>query len=468
MASGLTRRSLLKKTALLAGVAAGTQFARGPIVLAEGASNQKLRCAVIGCGGRGGSHVGAALRERIVALVDVDEKKLAGALKNVTDPKNLEKYQLKAADASAIKTFTDFRKMFDEMAKEIDAVFVATPDHNHAAAAMRAIKLGKHVYCEKPLTHDIWEARALGEAAKQHKVMTQMGNQGHCGDGYRRLVEYIRAGAIGTIKEMHTWCDNSICPCGGTAGRPPTKPVPEGLHWEEWLGTAPFREYHDNLHPARWRGWWDFGSGLLGDWGCHMADGAHWVLDYRMPTGIEVVKSADGGAEMFPAVNTIKYNFPAAGGRPAVTYYWWDGMVGGKAHRPQMADELEAKHNRKLGGKGTLYVGDKGIMYTGAYGGGTCFLPDELKAKVPEPEKTLPRNGDIFGEFLAACKGGPKPTSNFTDAGGPLTELLLLGILGMRAGQGATLEWDAANLKCTNKPELNKYVKREYRKGWEM
>jgi hypothetical protein len=199
-----------------------------------------------------------------------------------------------------------------------------------------------------------------------------------------------------------------------------------------------------------------------------MADGAHWILDYRMPSSIEVVKSAEGGTEMFPAINTIKYNFPAVGKQPAIAYYWWDGIADGKPHRPSVADELEQKYNRKLGGKGSLYIGDKGIMYTGAYGGGTSFLPDELKTQVPEPEKTLPRNGDIFAEFIQACKGGAPTTSNFTDSGGPLTELLLLGILGMRAGEGKKIEWDAKNLKCTNIPELNQYVKRQYRKGWEV
>jgi predicted dehydrogenase len=467
MADRLTRRTFLKTSALVAGTAAGLGLIHGPTLLGAGAKGQKLRCALVGVQGRGGSHLGAAAGEHIVAMTDVDVGHLDGARKFLTDPKNVEKHKLESQNVAAIKTYADFRKMFDECGKNIDAVFIAIPDHNHAAVAMMAIKMGKHVYCEKPLTHDIWEARALGQAAKQYKVQTQMGNQGHCGDGYRRLVEYIRAGAIGTVKEVHTWCDNSICPCGGTGGRPPTKPVPAGVDWDQWIGTAPFREYHDNLHPAKWRGWWDFGSGLLGDWGCHMADGAHWILNYRMPTSIEVVKSAEGGVEMFPAINTIKYSFPAEGSQPAVTYYWWDGLVAkGKPHRPELADELEKKYDRKLGGKGSLYVGDKGVMYTGAYGGGTSFLPPERQKEIPEPEKTLPRNGEIFQEFIGAAKGGPACTSNFTDAGGPLTELLLLGILGMRAGQGATIEWDAANLKCTNKPELNKYVKREYRKGW--
>jgi predicted dehydrogenase len=468
MAGGLTRRDFFRKSAVVAGAAAGLSLVRGPIILAADASRQNLRCAVIGCGGRGQSHLAAAGTEQVVALANVDEGHMAKALQFLGDPKNVEKHKLAPQNTAAIKTYADFRNLFDEMGKNIDAVFVATPDHNHTAAAMRAIRLGKHVYCEKPLTHDIWEARALGEAAKQYKVQTQMGNQGHCGDGYRRLVEYVRAGAIGTVKEIHTWCDNSICPCGGTAGRPATKPVPAGLHWEEWIGTAPFRNYHDNLHPARWRGWWDFGSGLLGDWGCHMADGAHWILDYRMPTSIEVVKSAEGGTEMFPAINTIKYNFPAVANQAAVTYYWWDGVVSGKPHRPPVADELEKTHNRKLGGKGSLYIGDKGVMYTGAYGGGTSFLPAERQKEIPDPPKTLPRNGEIFEEFIKACKGGAPTTSNFTDSGGPLTELLLLGILGMRAGQGKKIEWDAANLKCTNIPELNQYVKRQYRKGWEV
>ena len=461
-----SRRRFLK-TVAVAGTA-GVGLARGPVILAEGAPASRLRTAVIGCGGRGRSHLGTAIGERLVALCDVDDKRLQTAMKFITDPKTLKRHKLSAVDAGSVKQYTDFRKMLDEMHKNIDVVFVATPDHNHAAAVMRAIKYGKHVYCEKPLTHDIWEARALAEAAREHKVVTQMGNQGHCGEGYRRLVEYIQSGAIGTVTETHTWCDNSICPCVGTAGRPPTKPVPAGLHWEEWLGTAPYRDYHDNLHPARWRGWWDFGSGLLGDWACHLIDGVPWSLNLRHATSVEAVESTDGGQEMFPAWNCICWQFPARGAQPPVTAYWWDGKKGGKGNRPPLADELEKKHGRKLGGKGSLYIGNKGIMYTGAYGGGTSFLPAERKKEVPEPEKTLPRNGSIFSEFIQACKGGATTTSNFPDSAGPLTEMILLGILAMRAGPGKKLLWDGPNLKCTNVPAVNRYVKRDYRKGWEV
>ena len=468
MALRISRRSFLKTTALAGGLLAGAGLARGPIVLAADARKDKLKVAVIGCGGRGQSHLGAALGEEIVALCDVDSKTLDNSRKWMTDPKTLEKHKLQSVATDKIKTYDDFRKMYDAVGKSLDAVFVATPDHNHAAAAMRAIKMGKHVYVEKPLTHDLWEARALAEAAREHKVVTQMGNQGHCGEGYRRLVEYIQAGAIGTVTETHTWCDNSICPCGGSGGRPEAKPVPAGVNWEAWIGTAPWRDYHDNLHPFKWRAWWDFGSGLLGDWACHLIDGVPWSLNLRHAASVEVLESTDGGKEMFPAWNVVRWDFPAEGSRAAVKAFWYDGKKDGKGNRPALADELEKKYNRKLGGKGSLYVGDKGIMYTGAYGGGVSFLPAERQKEIPEPAKSLPRNGESFDEFLKACKGECKSTSNFPDAAGPLTEMILLGILAMRAGPGQKVLWDGPGLKCTNVPALNQYVKRQYRKGWEV
>jgi hypothetical protein len=270
-----TRRAFLKQAALALGAAS---MASAPSLLAQRSPNAKLAVAVIGCGGRGEVSLEAALGEELVAIVDVDDSRLAAAAR-------------KASERNAHpRTFSDYRRMFDAMHKDLDAVMVATPDHHHAPASLRGLKLGKHVFCEKPLCHDVAEARALANAARRQKVTTMMGNQGHCGDGYRRLCEYIWGGAIGDVLETHSW---SGFVNGGTGSRPPSKPVPAGLRWDQWLGPAPYRDYHEGLHPLYWRYHCDFGTGGLGDWGCHNLDGVFWALKLEQPDTIVTSAPAD-------------------------------------------------------------------------------------------------------------------------------------------------------------------------------
>lgn len=474
MTSHFTRRQWLGRAA---GAAAGACAAGRLTILAGEAPSNKLGAAVIGSGGQGGASIRAALGERLIALVDVDEGRLAAAAKN---------FEQRSKGATKPKTFFDFRKMLDECHKDLDVVFVATPDHTHASATMAAIRLGKHCFCEKPLTHDIAEARAIAQAASKHKVMTQMGNQGHSGEGYRRLCEYIWAGAIGNVLETHTWIGMVN---GGTGGRPPAKPVPPGLHWDQWLGPAAWRDYHDGVHPGAWRGWWSFGGGSLADWGCHQSDGVFWALKLAEAPSctIECLEMHGGSDERFPIGTRLRLDFPARGAMPPVKVFWYDGqvkntdperkdkdgrMLATVPNAPPMAAELEKKHgcsfDRGFGGGGTLYIGDKGIMYTHNYGGGPRIIPEEQHKAFPVPPATIPRvKGGHFGDFLRACREGTPSSADFSYSG-PLTEFVLLGQLAMKAGVGVKLEWDAAKVQVANLPELNRWVSRERRKGWEL
>ncbi|HEY0455143.1 MAG TPA: Gfo/Idh/MocA family oxidoreductase [Verrucomicrobiae bacterium] len=442
-----SRRAFIKRSSLFASAAAGAYWTAAPAILSAASPNSKLGIAVIACGGMGGGNPEVAAKERLVALVDVDDKKLAEAIKKV---------QAKVPDP---QTFYDYRRMFDKCHKDIDAVLIATPDHHHAPAAMRAIQLGKHVFCQKPLAHDLFEVRSLAQAARKHKVQTQMGNQGHSGEGYRRLCEYIWAGAIGNVLETHSLMQRSF---GGTGGRPPTKPVPAGLHWDEWIGPAPFRDYHDGLHPSDWRNWTDFGTGTLGDMGCHLLDGAFWALKLgdAKKFSIECTQQVGGTVEKFAQNNIIKWEFPARGDMPPVKVFSHDTQW------PDSIKELETKFQDKFGG-GTIYVGDKGCMFTGTYGENPRILPKAKHEEFPAPPKTIPRSkAGVMGDFLAACKGEEPASSNFS-VSGPFTEFVLTGILASRAGTGKKLEWDVARLKCTSHAEVNQWVKRKYRKGWE-
>lgn len=443
--AGTTRRRFLKRSAAIAGA---TAIFGLPNILSARAANEKLGIAVIGCGGQGSGNPGIAAGERLVALVDVDNKRLGDAV---------TKLEAKVRDP---KTYYDYRKMFDECHKDLDAVLIATPDHHHAPASIRAIQLGKHVFVEKPMTWCLYEARKLTESSRKFKVATQMGNQGHSGEGYRRLCEYIWAGAIGNVTETHSLMTRNF---GGSGGRPAKKDVPAGLHWDEWLGPASVRDYHDGLHPFSWRSWSEFGTGTLGDMGCHILDGVFWALklgEARKFT-IECLHQKGGSKEMFPQHNHLRWELPARGDMPAVKVNSYDNEW------PELVKELEKRFGEKFGG-GTLYVGEKGIMHTGTYGDNLRILPREKHEAFPRPVPTIPRSRHgVKGDFLAACKGGSPASSSF-DYAGPFTEFVLTGVLASRAGMGRKIEWDVDQLLCTNDKDVNQWVKREYRQGWEV
>ncbi len=447
MSQGQSRRKFLKVSAAAAGAAALASVSQGPLVLAQQSPGDKLRVAVIGAGGMGGYSVGCALRESFVAMADVDEKTIAKVMKD------------SVKDAAKPKIYYDYRKMLDECHKEIDVVLIATPDHQHAPAAIRAINYGKHVFCQKPLAHNIAECYALAKAAKEKKVLTQMGNQGYCGEAIRRVTEYIAAGAIGDVVETHTLLDRNF---GGSGGRPASKPVPAGVHWDEWIGPAPYRDYHDGLHPFSWRNWKAFGTGTIGDMACHRV--AYPFMALRLwevkKFTVECLNTKNGSDEMYPQDNVVCYHIPARDKFPACKCYVYDHQ----ALRPEVMKEMERKYQAKWS-EATLFVGTKGYLNNHSR-----IMPESEHQKFPVPAKTLPRaKGHGPVEDLYACiRTGGTPVSNFTDAGGPLTAIALTGHLAQYAGVGGKIEWDMEKMECTNKPEMNRFVRREYRKGWEV
>ena len=358
--------------------------------------------------------------------------------------------------------------MLDKEAANIDAVTVGTPDHIHAVAAMAAIRAGKHVYCQKPLTHTLHECRELTKAAHAAGVATQMGNQGHASEGARLTNEWIRAGIIGEVREVHVWSDRAGRLWKQGIGRPTdTPPVPSTLDWNLWLGPIHERPYHPAYCPVSWRGWRDFGTGAMGDMGCHIIDHPVWALELGPPTAVEATCTLDGSFladnkpnfETYPIASLISYEFPARGALPAVHMTWYEGGL-------MPPTPAEMPEGRRLPDNGVLYVGSKGKMFHSSHGGMPELLPAALHEAARQVPKTMPRSIGHYEEWLAACKGGSKPVSNF-DYAGPLTEIALVGVLAMRA-PGKRLLWDSPNLKVTSAPEVNEFIHTEYRKGWTL
>jgi predicted dehydrogenase len=348
--------------------------------------------------------------------------------------------------------------MFDEMHGDIDAVVVATPDHTHAPATMLALKHGKHCYTEKPLTHSIHEARVLTAEAGERKLATQMGNQGHAGEGYRLLCEWIWDGAIGDVTEVHAWTDRPAGWWPQGVDRPKPAEVPKGLHWDLWLGPAPARPYAPGYHPSLWRGWFDFGTGALGDMGCHILDGAFWALRLRNCTSVDV-KSSGHNNDSFPARSITTYEFPARGEMPPCRVTWHDA---GRTPPRELAGLTGKEKYPKCG---SLFVGRKGKILI-PHGGRPRLIPEQLMKEYKRPERTIRRsNGGQWTEWVRACKGDRPAASSFGYSG-PLTEMVLLGVLAQRVSR--KILWDAAAMKVTNLPEANRHVRSEYRKGWTL
>jgi predicted dehydrogenase len=402
------------------------------------APSEKLNIACIGIGGMGASDTQQVSAENIVALCDVDWKHAADTFKKFPNARQ----------------YRDFRRMLDKEGKNLDAVTVSTPDNIHAVAAMAAIKMGKHVYCQKPLAHDIYEVRRLTEAAREHKVATQMGIQIHAEPAVKYVVEIIKSGMIGKVRKVDIWSGKNW---GGGTRPEGSEPVPETLDWDLWLGPAPWRPYYSRVYqPGNWRRWWDFGTGTLGDMGCHIIDPVWWALDLNYPTSVEA-RPGDFNDETYPTATVVKWEFPARGGLPPVTVTWYDG-----ANRPPRPQELEPE--RKLPGEGGLYYGEKGTLLAPHMGNPRLIPESKMKGfKMPEP--FLGRGVDHYQEWIRACKGGPKPSANF-DYSGPLSETILFGNVAALAGE--KLYWDGPNLKVTNLPEANKHLRRKYREGWRL
>ncbi|NLH43372.1 MAG: Gfo/Idh/MocA family oxidoreductase [Planctomycetes bacterium] len=451
----------IDRRAFLGGAAgAVAAFTVVPSHVLAGAAGQrpsdKLNLAAIGIGGMGASNINACSTENFVALCDVDDG-YAGKVFNRFP--NARKYK-------------DFRVMLDKEDKNVDGVIIATPDHTHGVVAMACLQHRKHIYLQKPLAHSIYEVRKLTEAAREAKVQTQMGNQGHSSDEIRMLNEWIQDGAIGPVHEVYAWTDR---PVGGDPwsdfpimARPKETPdVPKTLDWDLWLGPARYRPYHPIYHPMSWRGFWDFGTGPLGDMGCHIIDPAFWVLKLGQPTRVEATTThyqPDVAAETFPRASIIRYEFPARGDMPPVKLTWTDGRL-----MPPRPRDLEP--GRRLEGSGALFLGEKGTILHGSHGaGGVRIIPETKMRAYKRPERTLPRvKGGQSGheqDWIRACKDG-KPASSSFEYGGPLTEMVLLGVLAMRF-KDMPLEWDSANLKVTNLPEADTLIHPPFRDGWTL
>ena len=449
----MKRRSFLST----ATTAFGFQFVPAHVVRAQANAqtpSNKIRLAVIGCGGQGGSDLGNMAGEDIVALCDVDDRRAAGSF----------------AKFSKAKRFKDFRQMFDLMSNEIDAVLVGTPDHTHAVASLAAIGHGKHVYCEKPLAHSIAEVRAMRKAALEHKVITQVGNQGHSSESIRVFVEMVQAGAIGNVSEIHAGCDafkNVYCQIRDQQKHESEKPeVPNELDWELWQGPTGPRAYHSAYLPFNWRGFSAFGSGCIGDWICHVVDPSFWALDLGMPTSITAeTKGYDPvkNAEYYPQGSRITFEFAAKGDRGPVKLIWHDGDF-------SIPEPEELKQdNRKVVGTGAVVIGDKGKIMHGSHGaGGVRIIPEAQMKEFKMPEKTLQRveKGHHQNDWLNAIREG-RPAGSSFEYGGALSEIGLLGMIAIRR-TGTRLEWDGNAMKFTNDEQANALLTPKYRDGWKM
>ncbi len=446
----LTRRGFMGSAA---GVAAFTIVPRSVLGGAgQTTPSEKPNIAGVGIGGQGGSDLRSLEKEtNIVALCDVDWRHASGCFDRYP---NAKKYK-------------DFREMLDKEDKNIDGVVVGTPDHMHAIVSIAAMKRGKHVYCEKPLTHTVREARMMAEIAREKKLATQMGNQGQAGEEVRLLCEAVWDGAIGQVREVHVWTDR---PLNGTnkwywpqgVNRPEGQdPVPESLNWDLWLGPAPMRPYKARAYnPFVWRGWWDFGTGALGDIGCHSLDPVFRVLKLGYPTSVEACCTMVNN-ETYPVASRVTYEFPARGDLAPVTVNWYDGGM-----RPPRPAELE--NGRRLDTNGALYIGDKGKILNGR------LLPESRQQEYGRPPKKLDRSPGHYTEWVIACKGGKAAGSNFPDHAGLLAQVVLMGNIALRPALkepkvfGTKLLWDAKEFKFTNMPEANQYLTKEYRPGWEL
>ena len=413
---------------------------------------ERLNVAGIGVGGQGAGDIDAVAGHghNIVALCDVDLKRGGGTL----------------AKYPKARRFRDFRKMFDEMEKEIDAVVVATPDHTHAVAAMAAIKRGKHVYCEKPLAHSVGEVRAMMKAARQYRVVTQLGNQGHSSESIRLFCEWIRDGAIGRVNRIDCGCRIVNSALDDLPRLKEQHPVPDTLDWDLWLGPARERPYHPAYLPGAWRHWVPFGNGTVGDWLCHVVDPVFWALDLGLPTSVRAeVKGWDPRTQgdAFPRGEVITYEFPPKPGRGPIAMKWYTGTE--KIPRPP---DLPADQDDI--GIGAAVYGEKGVITYGSHGaGGVRIIPEAKMKAYKRPDKTIPRvpGGSHQGDWLQAIVQGRKAGCDFADYGGPLTEIAMLGVIAVKLN-GTRLAYDGANMRFTNSSEANALVAPACRPPWTL
>ena len=420
--------------------------------------SEKITMAAVGVGDQGKRDLGRFLARadvRFLAVCDVDANNRNAARDTVNREYNTR-------DCAA---YNDFRELL-AAEKDLDAVLAVVPDHSHAVVSMAALKAGKHVYCQKPFTHSVYEAHKLAEAARETKLATQLGTANQAGEGRRLVQEWIEDGAIGDVREVHIWSNRPFWPQG--IDRPAdTPPVPPTLDWDLWLGPAPYRSYHPAYLPLVFRGWWDFGTGALGDMGCYALDTVFRVLKLKHPTSVEASGSCfarkmwdrlEMNRETFPRASLVRWEFPAREKMPPVIVVWYDGGL--KPPRPR---ELEA--DQPLGDEGMYFAGEKGTMMTGFSGNEPRLIPDARMKAYRKPSERIPRSVGHHTEWILACKGGEPAGANF-EFSALVTKALLLGNVALRAGK--KLDWDGPNIRVTNVPDANRYLHREYRSGWTL
>jgi predicted dehydrogenase len=464
--TGLSRRQFLGRTATA--VAAFGVVPRhvlgGPKFVAP---SEKVNIAIIGCGGQGRTNTRTLFNEpeaQVIAVADpiesenLDAYYYKGYGGRLPVKAEIEKHYSEKTPNFKVADYEDFRVML-EKEKTIDAILCATPDHQHAYVCVTVMRQGKHVYCEKPLTHNVWEARLVSRVAKETGVATQLGNQGHSGDFIRQTCEMIWDGAIGDVREVHAWTNASRWNTKHLGGRPPAEATPKGVNWDLWLGPREARPYSSAYTPVSWRDFWDFGTAPIGDFFCHNFDPACWALDLREPLTIEA--SGAGGVDSYiaPVGGLYTYQFGPRGKMPAVKFVWYEGGL-----MPPRPEGLEEDDQLGANGNGILFVGDKGMITCGGWAGRPSLLPGSKDEAYKRPAKTLPRSKGHHRDWLGACKGGTPASGNF-QYGAALTEVGLLGLVALRVGK--KLQWDAKAMKATNAPAADALIKESYRPGWE-
>jgi predicted dehydrogenase len=413
--------------------------------------SERVNLGFVGVGGKGRNNIIGCQHHNIYALCDVDAARGSAAFKHFTKAKRFE----------------DWRVLLDKEAKNLDGLVISTPDHNHAVITMAAMQLGIPVYTEKPLTRTISEARILAEYARKNKCITQMGNQGHATEGARLTNEWIQGGLLGDVHEVHCWSNRPVWPQGIV--RPPAETVPSTLNWDVWLGPAPQAPFSSQIVPFKWRAYWDYGAGALGDMAAHIIDHPVWALGLGAPLSVEVGftrKNPASAKDTFPASTNVTYQFAARGDRPAVTLKWFDG----KDNLPPRPETLE--DSRTMPGNGIIYIGSERSMMQGSHGGVPRIFPEtEMQAAARNkliPKKTMERSPGHYEEWIQAIKANdPSMAKSNFDYAGPLTETMLLGCVATRVGPGTRLTWDSKNMK-TNNDIANRYIQHEYRKGWTL
>lgn len=460
------RQFIAQSSAIAASTIIPRRVLGGP---ARVAPSEQLNVAVIGTGGQGVTNIQRLLEHKdvkISAICDVaefwDNTELyyrhhggrGPALQTIED--HYRQQGSEAKGRSSCKVYVDFRQMLEKSDRDIDAVVIAAPNHIHAIASITAMRAGKGVYCEKPLTYSVYESRKVAAVARETKVATQMGNQGHSSDDIRRAVEWVRDGAIGKIHQVDCWApENKLVKF---QARPKeTPPLPKGLHWDLWLGPAPKRPFHPDYAPQNWHYWWDFGGGKLGNFGCHTLDTAVWALDLKHPTFVEA-SSTQLNKETTPQAAACHYRFPARGDQPPLDLYWYDGGI-----KPPRPDCLELRRNLPRGG--SLLVGEKGAILSGIWSGSPRIIPEAQMKAYQQPPVSIPRSKGPHRDWINACKGGPPASSNFENAS-RLNEIVLLGVAAVKTGR--PLQWDGPNMKVTNAPQLESVIRGHNLEAWDI